>query len=138
MSGPYLLDTNVRVEVARRPNSLTAARLAAVPRGDILTPEIVVAELMFGAEGRPDPAAERIELNRLLAPARRLPFDGICVPPFARTRHLLERAGTPTGAYDLMIAATALAYGLTLVTHDAGFRHAARLCHLSLTDWQVP
>jgi tRNA(fMet)-specific endonuclease VapC len=40
----------------------------------------------------------------------------------------------PIGGNDMMIAATALAHGLTLVTHNTG--EFGRIAGLQLEDWQ--
>jgi tRNA(fMet)-specific endonuclease VapC len=49
-------------------------------------------------------------------------------------RHELEKAGGMIGPNDLLIAAIALANGLTLVTHNAEFR---RVQGLRVEDWQA-
>jgi tRNA(fMet)-specific endonuclease VapC len=52
---------------------------------------------------------------------------------YGRLRAGLEAAGTPSGAYDLMIAAHALSLGLTLVTNNA--REFSRVRGLRLGNW---
>jgi tRNA(fMet)-specific endonuclease VapC len=47
----------------------------------------------------------------------------------------LERAGTPIGPYDLLIAAQALRSGSTLVT--ANVREFRRVPGLAVEDWTV-
>ena len=47
----------------------------------------------------------------------------------------LASAGTPIGAYDLQIAALALANNLILVTHNT--REFERVDGLRLEDWEV-
>ncbi|MFM6310562.1 MAG: type II toxin-antitoxin system VapC family toxin, partial [Dolichospermum sp.] len=47
----------------------------------------------------------------------------------------LASAGTPIGAYDLQIAAIALANNLILVTHNT--REFERVDGLQLEDWEV-
>ena len=64
-----------------------------------------------------------------------LPFDDSCSEPYGRIRQELERLGTPIGAYDLMIAATAIAHDLTLVTHNID--EFARVVGLRYEDWEV-
>ena len=49
-------------------------------------------------------------------------------------RAALEKAGTPIGANDLLIAATAVAHGLTLVTHNT--REFSRVVGLAIEDWE--
>jgi tRNA(fMet)-specific endonuclease VapC len=45
------------------------------------------------------------------------------------------RRGTPIGPNDLVIAATALAHQVTLVTHNAA--EFSRVPGLQLEDWQI-
>jgi len=52
--------------------------------------------------------------------------------PF-RTRHDLEAKGTPIGPNDLIIAATARARNLTLITHNAS--EFKRVTGLTIEDW---
>ncbi len=68
------------------------------------------------------------------APFTSLPFDDSCVDAYGRIRSELEKAGTPIGPNDLMIAAVALTHNLTLVTHNT--REFQRVAHLSLADWK--
>lgn len=50
-------------------------------------------------------------------------------------RSQLQAQGTPIGAYDFQIAAIALAYDLTLVTHN--LREFNRVENLKLEDWEL-
>ncbi len=45
----------------------------------------------------------------------------------------LEKKGTPIGAMDILIAGSAKAYNLTLITHNT--REFMRVEGLSLNDW---
>jgi len=47
---------------------------------------------------------------------------------------MLEKLGKPIGPYDLLIAATALANGLVLVTHNT--REFMRIPGIQLEDWE--
>jgi tRNA(fMet)-specific endonuclease VapC len=49
-------------------------------------------------------------------------------------RASLSAAGRPIGPNDLLIAATALAHNLTLVTHD--LREFSRITGLKVEDWE--
>jgi len=51
-------------------------------------------------------------------------------------RRHLEQLGQVISAYDLQIAAIALADGCTLVTHNTG--EFSRVPGLRLQDWEVP
>ena len=50
-------------------------------------------------------------------------------------RATLEQAGTPVGPNDLLIAAIALANGLTLVTHNTA--EFSLVPGLALEDWEA-
>jgi tRNA(fMet)-specific endonuclease VapC len=65
-----------------------------------------------------------------------LPFDDPAAEEYARVRAHLANQGTPIGPNDLIIAATALANQLTLVTHNTA--EFSRVPGLTLEDWQVP
>jgi tRNA(fMet)-specific endonuclease VapC len=57
-------------------------------------------------------------------------------PGYAKVRaDLVARAGTPIGPNDLLIAAIALASGLTLITHNTA--EFSRVVGLALEDRQV-
>jgi tRNA(fMet)-specific endonuclease VapC len=49
-------------------------------------------------------------------------------------RDELDRAGTPIGPNDLLIAATARAHGAILVTHNV--REFSRVAELQLREWE--
>lgn len=64
-----------------------------------------------------------------------LPFDDFAANTFGIIRSQLEIRGMPIGAYDLQIAAIALANNLILVTHNT--RELERVQGLQLEDWEV-
>ena len=64
-----------------------------------------------------------------------MPFDDRAADHDALLRATLERAGTPIGPNDLLIAAIAVANDLTLVTHNTG--EFSRVPGLRLEDWQT-
>jgi tRNA(fMet)-specific endonuclease VapC len=62
-----------------------------------------------------------------------LPFEEPADRHYEDIRSALERVGTPIGANDMLIAAHALALGLTLVTNNTGeFR---RVPGLLVENW---
>ena len=71
--------------------------------------------------------------EEFLEPLQSLPFDSACVPPYARVRDRLERQGNLIGGNGRMIAAIALAHGLTVVTHNGG--EFKRVPGLRVDDW---
>ena len=103
---------------------------------DIAVPTIVQAELLFGALRSAQVAKNLAEVRALYVNATVLPFDDRVAEEHARIRADLAAIGQPIGPYDVIIAATAMAHGLTVVTHNT--REFARVHGLSLEDWQVP
>ncbi len=64
----------------------------------------------------------------------RLPFDDAAAERYGEIRARLHRAGRLIGANDLLIAATALANGLTLITHNTD--EFKRIEGLPVEDWE--
>jgi tRNA(fMet)-specific endonuclease VapC len=132
----YLLDSNVWVAILRQKVPQVAARYAASNPADIRTCSIVIAELRYGCAKSSRPAANRAIVDALLAPVVSLPFDDAATDHFVTIRCHLESLGQTIGPYDMQIAATALANGCILVTHNTS--EFSRVPGLSLEDWQVP
>lgn len=133
----YLLDTNACIDCLRKKgNPLVPARLATHPTADVVLCAVVVAELRYGAESSADPAKEHSKIDAFIAPYTSLPFDDVAARLFGEIRHTLLSSGKPIGPLDTMIAAIALAHGLTLVTHNTA--EFSRVTGLTLEDWQTP
>ncbi len=111
----YLLDTDTCIAVLRN-NSAAVVRLAALSPDDCGVSSITAFELFSGAEKSRDPRRERAKIERFIGQVDALEFDEHAAAEAAVIRIALERAGTPIGPYDLLIAGHALALGLILVT----------------------
>lgn len=133
----YLLDTNICVEYLRHGNtSPVSAKLAAVLDSDVVICTIVLTELQFGALRSNYPAKNLVDVRTFVSRHSSLDFDIASAEQCARIRADLTAKGTLIGPYDLMIAAIALAHGLTLVTHNTV--EFSRVVGLTLEDWQTP
>lgn len=130
----YLLDTNtiVRYLNGRAPN--VRVRLASTPLSDLGVSAVVVAELRYGAAKSADPVKTIAIQDQFLALLGFVPFDRPAAEAYGTIRATLERQGTPIGANDLLIAATALSHGLILVTHN--MREFSRIAGLTVEDWE--
>lgn len=64
-----------------------------------------------------------------------LPFDDLAAEVAGRVRACLDAQGTPIGPLDLLIAATAIANNVTLVTHNT--REFGRVTGLQIVDWEI-
>lgn len=128
----YLLDTNTVSYVIKGDILRVRQRLARVPMAQVAISVVTEAELRFGVERRPEAKQLRIAVEEFLVRVTVLPWDSETAAEYAKLRAALERAGTPIGNLDLMIAAQALAEGAVLVTNDAALR---RIKRLKTEDW---
>jgi tRNA(fMet)-specific endonuclease VapC len=97
----------------------------------------VLFELWYGAakSARPDRNARRIA-DFLAGPIEILVFEPADAEEVGNIRAALERAGTPIGPYDLLVAAQARRRDALLVT--ANEREFARVPRLKFEDWTMP
>jgi predicted nucleic acid-binding protein len=130
----WLLDTNVISELRRpRPNARVRAFVAGQPLEDLFVSTVTFAEIRYGIEMVSDPI-RRAELNDWLVHRVRPMFDQRALEfsedVMFKWRLLVEdgrKAGHTFSQPDLIIAATALHYGLTVVTRDTGDYKLARV-----------
>lgn len=116
----YLLDTNVISELRRpRPHGAIVAWLRSVPDSDLHLPAVTIGELQAGIEiTREQDAHKAAELEAWLELVAEtynvLPMDARTFRSWARLLH--RRSGDLIE--DAMIAATAEAHNLTVVTRN--------------------
>lgn len=128
----YCLDTNTVIYFFKQHGQVAQALLSKSPR-DIHLPAIVVFEIEFGIAKAAVPDKRRQQWNTFLEQVRILPFNKREAITAAALRADLERTGQPIGPYDVLIAATALANKLVLVTHNT--REFGRVEYLTVEDW---
>jgi len=128
----FLLDTNVVSDLVRNPQGRVAQRIRKVGEAQVCTSIIVAAELRYGAAKK---GSSRLtsQLDAVLAALEVLPFETPADVQYGSLRSLLEQAGKPIGANDLLIAAQALALGHTIVTDNE--REFSRVRGLRLENW---
>jgi tRNA(fMet)-specific endonuclease VapC len=130
----FLLDTNTCIIYLRGKNLTLKQELESVSQ-EIAVCSIVKAELFYGAMKSAKPEQNLRLQNAFLGQFISFPFDDSAATVFGRIRSQLESRGVPIGAYDLQIAAIALAHNLTLVTHNT--REFSRVEGLALVDWEA-
>ena len=131
----YLLDSNALSVWARRSSAHFLSHLLTVSPTDLCISSVVEMEILFGIELN----AQFTYLPALQALLRELPilmFDSDSALQAAKIRAQLQRIGRPIGTYDALIAATALANNLIIVTHNT--REFGRIAGLKVEDWQLP
>jgi tRNA(fMet)-specific endonuclease VapC len=131
----WMLDTNALSELIRDPRGPVMQRLSDVAPDVVCTSIVVACELRFGAQ-RKGSAVLTERVNALLDAMVVLPLDEPADAHYADILATLERAGTPIGSHDMLIAAHARSRALTLVTHK--LREFQRVPGLKLEDWLAP
>ncbi len=131
----YLIDTNVCVMYLNGRAQLVCDRIVSIPTQDIAVCSVVKAELFYGAMRSNNPARTLQRQQTFLDRYLSLPFNDQAAIIFGQVRAQLADQGTPIGAYDLQIAAIALANNLRLVTHNT--REFSRIPKLQLEDWEI-
>ena len=133
MSG-WLLDTNVISELRRpRPNARVQSFVVGQLLDDLFVSTVTFAEIRYGIELVKDPI-RRAELDDWLRHQVRPMFDQrvleVSEDVMLKWRLLVEdgrKAGHTFSQPDLIIAATALNHGLTVVTRDTEHYKLARI-----------
>ena len=129
----YLLDTDTCIYLIRRKPSSVVDAVERIRAEEIAVSSITVAELEYGASGSMFPDRNRMALLGFLAPFTVLDFDRRAAAIYGATRHALEKAGTPIGGLDTLLAAQALADGLVLVTNNV--KEFQRVEGLRVENW---
>jgi tRNA(fMet)-specific endonuclease VapC len=127
-----LVDTDVCIAWLKGEPSVRDAWLELEP-DDIALSSVVRAELLYGARRSQKVAANLKRLETFFASLVSLPFDDRAAEQYGLLRAQLTAAGTPIGPNDLMIASTALAHDLLLVTRN--HREFSRVPGLRLEIW---
>lgn len=130
----YLLDTNTCIQYLTGRSSQVIAKFKTIASQNITLCDVVKSELYYGAY-KSSRRAENLKLYELFfSQYISFPFDGNAASIYGQIRFDLEAKGTPIGAYDLQIAAIALAHNLILVSHN--IKEFERIYNLRLEDWE--
>jgi tRNA(fMet)-specific endonuclease VapC len=132
----YLLDTCVISDFIKgEPNTLL--RLKQTPPSDLGVSSITVMELSYGLALNPKFAQKAQPLiTNFLAAVTIIPFGDMEAEQAAQIRAILKSQGQPIGAYDVLIAATAIQHHLLMVT--ANQREFDRVIGLQTENWRQP
>ena len=129
----YLLDTNTCIAYLGGKSARLTAKLNELLPQDVSICAVVKAELLFGAAKSQRADENMSRVTRFMEPLRSYPFDDSAAQLYAKVRYHLERAGTPIGPNDLIIAAIALSQKCTVVT--ANVREFSRVPDLTVENW---
>lgn len=131
----HLLDTNVCIRLINRSPGAIVERLRARSPQSIHLSAITKAELFYGAR-HSKRVSENLQLvTSFCKPYQCLPFDDLCAEHYGLIRADLVSRGENVPPMDLLIAATARAHDLILVTHN--LRDFASIIGLKLEEWEA-
>jgi len=128
----YVLDTNTVIDYFKGRGKVAERMLAVAPR-EIALPAIAAYEVWVGVLGSPNAKRREGQYEQFLSVIDVIAFDSAISRRAAELRIALERRGEAIGPLDTLIAATALAWGTTLVTRNAG--EFGRIAGLKMVNW---
>ncbi len=130
----FLLDTNICIHALKQ-HETVLQRLLAHRRADVAVGVITEAELRTGAAKTTSAVKTLRLLESFLRPLAIVEFGSEDAAAYASVRAKLERAGTPIGPLDTLIAAQAVARKLVLVTDNE--REFGRIAGLRIENWTL-
>ena len=130
-----LLDTNICIcLINRRPGfERVLRRLSGRSIGEICISAITVSELRFGVAKSKRASANLAALEEFLSRFSLLDYPVEAGANYGKIRNELERAGTPIGNNDLLIASHAMAIKASVATANVGAFQRVR--GLKVLDW---
>lgn len=129
----YLLDTNICIYIINKRPPEVFERFRRIKLMQLHIPTIVISELYFGLEKNQSHKRNESFLENFIAPLSVTGFSIEAAKHAAKIRHRLHRQGTPVGAYDIQIAAVALAEDMVLLTNNT--KEFERIEDLKLENW---
>lgn len=127
----YLLDTNICIFFLRGKYDVNK-KINRVGIENCCVSEVSVAELECGVECSSNKQRNAIALEQILDAITIIPLCD-AIKQYAKEKARLKISGTPVDDFDLLIASTAIANNMTLVTDNT--KHFARIEGLTLENW---
>jgi predicted nucleic acid-binding protein len=123
----YLLDTSLLAAYLH--NRTNAIRLISpwIKNDEVVTSILVYGEVIEYLKGLPGYASKYTKLHSILGEIPPYPLTYTILERYADIRRLLRPQHKDIGDIDTLIAATALAHQLTIVTIDRDFERVLRL-----------
>ncbi len=130
----YLLDTCAVSDFVKGEEN-TLKRLTSTSPTDIFISSLTVMEIKYGLAINPQRAIKiQALIETFLSSITILPFGVEEAEQAAQIRSVLKAAGTPIGAYDVLIAATAINHNHVVVTSNV--REFQRVPSLQIENWR--
>lgn len=130
-----MLDTNICIYIIKQQPVAVLKRFLEYQIGDIGISSITLSELRYGVAKSTHQEKNTKALDEFITPLEVVSFDEEAAHFYGDIRATLEKAGTPIGSMDMLIAAHAVSLGIPLVTNNA--REFVRIPALNIIDWLV-
>lgn len=130
-----MLDTNICIYIIKQKPVIVLKRFLGYQIGEIGISSITLSELRYGVAKSKYREKNAKALEEFIIPLDIAPFDEVAATAYGDIRANLEKAGTPIGAMDMIIAAHALSLGIILVTNNT--REFSRIPSLEIIDWSI-
>jgi tRNA(fMet)-specific endonuclease VapC len=128
----YMFDTNIISYLIKGSSAALKDRVLAHEPGALAVSALVCAELFYGIKKKGSRVIEK-KVHAFLDRIQKIDFDSRAAAAYAGIRTELEKTGMPLDNMDMLIAASALAVGAALVTHNV--KHFSRITGLKVEDW---
>lgn len=129
----YMLDTNICIYIIKHKPESVYTKLKKIQPEDVCISSITYSELAYGVEKSEQTDRNRLALTLMLSNIDIEAFDAVAAEEYGDIRARLEKAGTPIGSLDMLIAAHAKALGCTLVTNNG--KEFSRVEGLRVENW---
>ena len=129
----YMLDTNICIYAIKHKPENVFIRLKEHKPEEVCISSVTYAELVHGVEKSKMIEKNRLALALLLANIEIMSFDTLAAEAYGKIRAELEKAGTPIGPLDMMIAGHAKSLGYTIVTNNT--REFDKVKGLKIENW---
>ncbi len=130
-----LLDTNICIYIIKQQPVSVLNRFLEYQVGDIGISSITLSELRYGVAKSTHREKNAKALDEFIIPLELVSYDESAAHVYGDIRAALEKAGTPIGSMDMLIAAHAVSLGIPLVTNN--IREFLRVPSLKIIDWTV-
>ncbi len=130
-----LLDTDICIYIIKQKPANVLKRFLEYQIGDIGISSITLSELRYGVAKSAHREKNAKALDEFIIPLEVVSYNETAAHVYGDIRASLEKAGTPIGSMDMLIAAHALSLGIPLVTNNT--RDFLRIPSLNLIDWTV-
>jgi tRNA(fMet)-specific endonuclease VapC len=130
-----LLDTTICIYIIKQQPANVLERFLEYQIGDIGISSITLSELRYGVAKSARREKNAKALDEFITPLEVVAYDEAAANVYGNIRATLEKAGTPIGSMDMLIAAHAVSLGIPLVTNNTD--EFLRVPSINLIDWTV-